>query len=455
MSKEEISTISEQRNQVFHGDGVELDSPCSIGGGIVHVSDALAEEAVSAFQAYDGSVSFFVPASGSGSRMFKVLNEYLKSSTHSKESREFFDRIDDFAFVNKLPLRVREKIGGTEESSIAAYILSEEGMGYNTLPKGLIPFHRDGSSVLNPFQTQYRQLSELIKNKGVIHFTVQGKFQAAIEKSISEVSKSHVELEFSQQSPLTDAFCFDKDEKPILEAGEYLRRPAGHGALLDNLNAVDSDLILIKNIDNIQPTGKDVDSKLYCKVLGGFLLNFKKELLALSKDFNTAGLIDLNEKYQFLKSDLVESITLEDINGFLIRPTRVCGMVKNEGEPGGGPFWVKEKNGVSKQIVELSQIDASPEQKSIVTGSSHFNPVFIAVSSKDAFGEKLDLRDFVDESKCMTVVKPHKGKSVYYRELPGLWNGSMANWNTIFIEIPSTTFSPVKSVLNLLRPPHI
>ena len=185
------------------------------------------------------------------------------------------------------------------------------------------------------------------------------------------------------------------------------------------------------------------------------LTKFKTELLALSKDFSTKSLIELNQQYQFIASELVSDMTVDSIKKFLNRPTRIAGMVKNKGELGGGPFWISDENGVTNQIIEKAQIKDLDTQQEIVQKSSHFNPVFIAISKTDAFGNKLNLLDFRDDSKFFVVKKSHKGKDILYRELPGLWNGGMSNWNTIFLEIPSTVFSPVKSVLDLNKPAHM
>ena len=240
----------------------------------------------------------------------------------------------------------------------------------------------------------------------------------------------------------------DNNEKPF-------KRPSGHGALLPNLNQIDADIIFIKNIDNIQNFNQSKSSKNTLKYIGGIAFWFKEELKKLIENPTLINLKELNNQFQFLSESQIEKIDINILKEELNKPIRVCGMVKNEGQPGGGPFWINENGELTKQIIEKAQINNVPEQYKIMIQSTHFNPVMIAAITKDVDEIKFDLTNFVDESKYFIVDKTQNGKKINYIELPGLWNGSMANWNTIFVEIPSDTFSPVKTVLDLLDKAHL
>ena len=276
---------------------------------------------------------------------------------------------------------------------------------------------------------------------------MQPNFLTEIEENVSGKSPN---ISFSFQDGDTNAFCFYKNEELVEENGIKLRRPAGHGALLKNINEVKGDLVLMKNIDNIQGESNSSSTVLAWKRAVGVLVLFKKELKTLMSNFTTKSLVELNTKYQFLSKEEEADFNREDLALICNRPTRVCGMVTNEGEPGGGPFWIKHATGVTKQIVEKAQFNEGEKQSEIVNRSSHFNPVFIALSKTNIDNEPLDLVNFRDDSKFFVVNKSHKGKEILYRELPGLWNGSMSNWNTLFLEVPLSVFTPVKSVLDLI-----
>ncbi len=429
--------IIDQRNQVFEQEfQVELASSCTVGNGILRLDGVAKENAIIAFEESKDKPSFFIPASGSGSRMFKFLYQWLEDEKETDEVQRFFTELPNFPFFGELTTPISDR------KTIVAEVFEK----FSTIPKGLIPFHRYENEVRTAFQEHLAQAKEFLGEDAEIHFTVQKEFEADIAKNLG----ANKNVSFSYQNDETDAYCFDANGEVVKEDGEYLRRPAGHGALLENLNAIDSDLVLLKNIDNIQHSFKSETTKQTWKLAIGTLLNFKKDLQELANDFSSEKLNMLNETYQFLSKNQLDDFQKEDLQTILHRPTRVCGMVKNEGEPGGGPFLIADKQSISNQIIEKAQIKNSEEQQAIVQGSSHFNPVFIVVSKTDAQGDKLDLMQFRDDSKFFVVKKTYKGKEIFYRELPGLWNGSMSNWNTIFLEIPSDVFTPVKSVLNLL-----
>ena len=263
-------------------------------------------------------------------------------------------------------------------------------------------------------------------------------------------------IEFSEQDKASNAIAFKLDgEVCINEKNEILERPAGHGALLSNLNEIDSDLIFIKNIDNVQHISKSKETSDTWKFLGGILLEFKREASKVFENPSLDGIITLNKKYQIYNEELLNRLSMNELLELLNRPVRVCGMVRNEGQPGGGPFWINDNGIISKQIVEKAQITMRGEQYRLMVQSNFFNPVMIVVSCKDLKNNKLDLENYKDDSKFFVVKKKYKGQDIRFIELPGLWNGSMANWNSLFVEIPSDTFSPVKTVLDLLDSAHL
>lgn len=426
-----IEEIERQRKEVFGGEAkVKLFAPCTVESGIIRLTDEEKKKAVNDFAKSKSNISFFIPASGSGSRMFQFLHE--NNEVEIERLREKFPKLALSQLIQN----------ATDKTSI---------MQFACLPKGLIPFHQYGDSVRTAFQEHVCQAKLLLKNPA-IHFTIQKEYESEIKENLSEYAD--VSLSYSYQNPETDAYCFNANEEVVEVENKPLRRPAGHGALLENMNRVDADILFIKNIDNIQHESKSALGIENWKIAGGLLHSFQDELRVLADNFTKEGLIQLNNKYGFLSADEVENCDHKGILHYASRPSRVCGMVINEGEPGGGPFWVESNSGVSKQIVEKVQISNTSSQLEILQQSTHFNPVFIALSKKDVFGNVLDLQDFKDESSFIVVCKSQNGKDVYYRELPGLWNGGMSDWNTVFFEIPSSTFSPVKTLLDLAKSPH-
>ena len=455
MSTNDNSSIQRQKSDVFNPlNALKLHSSCVPGNGIISLSEADKKRLKEVFESSDESKSFFVPASGSGSRMFSEIVRFVETGESSDKIEEFFKKLPELALFQELPLIVREKIGQLQPQYIAEYLISEDGMNFPERPKGLIPFHVFGDRIFNPFQEQYQQALEILEKDRKIHFTIQPGFEQKIRDSLGQLNRSDLDenVSFSVQDTDTDAVCFEQDGSVVLKDGEPLRRPAGHGALLQNLNAMDEDLILIKNIDNVQHWSKSDLNREVWKQCTGLLIEFKRELKALKDHYSTEKLKELNAKYQFLSEKEVEDCDAMQIRNYASRPSRVCGMVVNEGAPGGGPYWVEENGSVTKQIVEKVQV--SDEDKCIMEQSSHFNPVFIALSKSDVDGNPLDLNRFVDHSKYLVVTKPFEAREIKFRELPGLWNGSMSNWNTVFVEIPAGVFSPVKSLFDLLEEAH-
>lgn len=443
---------------------VKLVEPCKIGEGIVHFLLVQRENLIQKFTSSEVSSTFFIPASGSGSRMFQFLYDFLDQPNEENRGQveRFLNNIEELAFFQKLPMEIKKKLKSHNVNldEFVTFLLNSEGMAYGELPKGLIPFHKNGPFVLNPFQEQILQGIKVNEENGKFHYTINPKHEDTIAdniRSTQELSGRNYDVTFSVQNPCTDSVAFDLDQKvKTLEDGSILKRPAGHGALLENLNEIDSDVIFIKNIDNIQHYQKSKEAIETWKYLGGVALWFREEQQRILQNPNLEELVELNRVFQFLSIQEIESIkTNEDIVAVLNRPIRVCGMVRNEGQPGGGPFWIEDQGKITKQIVEKSQISMSGDQYRLMVQSSYFNPVMIACINKDINNQPFDLLKHRDESKFFVVNKKVKGQDILFSELPGLWNGSMAHWNSIFVEVKSDTFSPVKTILDLLSSGHL
>ncbi len=458
------SKIEEQKNKVIgNHPEVKLEAPCKINDGILSFSKNETLDKIKLFENTDFTSCFFIPASGSGSRMFQFLFDFLEEPNEENRGQveRFLNHISDFAFFQQLPISIRKKLKNhdVELDEFVSYLLNGHGMGYGDLPKGLIPFHKNDPFILTPFQEHVLQGAKVIDENVKFHFTVQSKYKEKIEQVIQNIqglTGQVYNIEFSEQDKASNAIAFKLDgEVCINEKNEILERPAGHGALLSNLNEIDSDLIFIKNIDNVQHISKSKETSDTWKFLGGILLEFKREASKVFENPSLDGIITLNKKYQIYNEELLNRLSMNELLELLNRPVRVCGMVRNEGQPGGGPFWINDNGIISKQIVEKAQITMRGEQYRLMVQSNFFNPVMIVVSCKDLKNNKLDLENYKDDSKFFVVKKKYKGQDIRFIELPGLWNGSMANWNSLFVEIPSDTFSPVKTVLDLLDSAHL
>ncbi|MEO1255704.1 MAG: DUF4301 family protein, partial [Bacteroidota bacterium] len=437
------------------------------------------EETNSFISIYDNSqckVVKFVPASGAATRMFKQLYEFLEEHATSGEVegeqvKKFFDEIDEFAFYNELnslyqqthQQTIKEAIANFEYGMVIDFLLNEKGMNYGNLPKGLLSFHNYDSYVRTAAQ---EQIDEGIKyaqkeNSVHIHFTVSldhlKLFTEHVSNTINDYgSELDIHVSFSNQKESTDTLASTTEFDPFRsETNELLFRPAGHGALIENLNDLDADLIFIKNIDNVVPDRLKQDTINYKKALAGILLKYQE------RTFDLLNRLDSGENvYEEANSLLKEMGTFgdfseEELRSFLNRPLRVCGMVKNEGEPGGGPFWVDYGKYKSLQIVESAQINQNDaDQMNVFKSGTHFNPVDVVCSKKNYLGKKFDLLQYRDEEAGFISEKSANGRKLLAMELPGLWNGGMANWNTVFVEVPLITFNPVKTVMDLLKPNH-
>lgn len=440
---------------------VKLVAPCKIGQGIITIDRKEALRLIDKLKQSTVSKAFFIPASGSGSRMFEFLFNFIRQPNEENRGQveRFLNHIEDFAFFRQFPVEVQKKLseGTMDIDAFVAYILNDNGMGLAHLPKGLIAFHRHGPFLLNPFHEHILQGLEVCANNCSFHFTIRKAFEELIRERLQHMegmTGKKPTIGFSEQNPDTDSIAFDDNNEPVYtESGEILRRPAGHGALLENLNQVDADIIFLKNIDNVQHFNHSAESVATQQALGGMLVEVQEKIGALLKNPSPEAIRAFNDVYQvFHPTDFEKSD--DELIELLKRPVRICGMVRNEGQPGGGPFWISGEKGISKQIIEKAQISVKAQQFRLMIQSTHFNPVMLVCAGRLWNGEKVSFPEYRDDEKYFIVTKKYLGRNIRFTELPGLWNGSMAEWNSIFIEIPSTTFSPVKTILDLLDPAH-
>lgn len=441
------------------------------------------------FLAKGGVVMKMVPASGAASRMFKDLFSFLNGKSEKPDNdfmKKFFDHIEDYAFFHRLNFTTLELYGKSIESlikekrykDIVRALIDKTGMNYGQLPKALLQFHKvigTSRTALEEHLAEGAQYAAGKDNTVKVHFTVSEDHLPLVRMKVEEAT-GHLghkygvkyDISYSVQKPSTDTVASNLDGTPYRENGKLFFRPGGHGALIENLNDLDADVIFIKNIDNVVPDTHRNATIQYKKVLGGTLVAVKQridEYCRLIKEDKTTD-EKLEQMLEFLRNvlcithdkadEMNSEAKKEYIFSKLNRPVRVCGMVRNEGEPGGGPFLVYNADGtVSPQILESSQIN--PDDKAamkMLKESTHFNPVDLAVSVRDYRGKKFDLPKFVDKSTGFISQKSREGVEIKALELPGLWNGAMSDWNSIFIEVPAQTFNPVKTVNDLLRQAH-
>lgn len=472
---------------------LEIAASASVEKGIRVVSQedqATYMEAWDAYLAKNKRILKFVPASGAASRMFKNLYEFLSASydvpTNDFE-KKFFNEITHFAFydaLNAVCLANEDKdipalVAAGNYKAVVSNLLDGKGLNYGQLPKGLLLFHRSGETIRTAMEEHLAEGAMYAKNNAGevnIHFTVSPEHKALFEKLVSEKKQAYEEkfsvgydISFSVQKPSTDTVAADMDNNPFRDKNDKLLfRPGGHGALIENLNDIDADVVFVKNIDNVVPDSFKCSTVIFKKVIAGVLVTLQERI------FNYLDLIEtgkyshdqVEEMIHFLQDDLCiknpDTKLLEDaelilyIKNKLLRPLRVCGMVKNVGEPGGGPFLAQNPDGtISLQILESSQIDLKdPEKKAMFEQGTHFNPVDLVCALKNHKGEKYNLPDYVDKNTGFISYKSKDGRELKALELPGLWNGAMSDWNTVFVEVPIETFNPVKTVNDLLRPEH-
>jgi hypothetical protein len=502
MSPERVISQTKAFNKGFPY--IKLLRPCTVGDGItvLHHQDLVALNETLSQAASAGRAMKFVPASGAASRMFKLLlsfnNRY--AHIHEKEIRakaekndpdhaaflEFIKGIKKFAFYEDLKramsrdgLDVEGDISKGHYKNTLEYLLTPKGLDLAHLPKGLIEFHAYPESTRTPFEEQLAEAAEYtMDSSGVVrvHFTVSPEDEKRVKDHVKKIlsryegSGIRYEVGFSTQMASTDTIAVDMENRPFRDRdGRLVFRPGGHGALLENLNGLGGDLVFIKNIDNVVPDRLRPQTIFYKKALGGYLITLQNEIFG-SLERLTRKEVDgqcIKEALQFTREKLclvppegtersAREEKIDTLISLLHRPLRVCGMVRNEGEPGGGPFWVGYRDkGISLQIVESSQVDLrSPEQRAIWEASTHFNPVDLVCGVRDHLGRPFDLMKFRDPSTGFISVKSKEDRELKALELPGLWNGAMAHWNSVFVEIPTITFNPVKTVHDLLRKEH-
>lgn len=442
-----------------------------------------------AYKDTDKKVVKFVPASGAASRMFKNLFEFLGadySVPTTDFGKKFFDHIHSFAFYNDLNAACLDNTGKNIDALVAEHnykavvsnLLEGAGLNYGALPKGLLKFHRYANGVRTPLEEHLVEGALYAAGKTGqvnVHFTVSTEhkalFSQLVEEKVAEYAKKYgvsFNVSFSEQKPSTDTLAADMENKPFRDNGKLVFRPGGHGALIENLNDLDADIVFIKNIDNVVPDRLKGDTVTYKKLLAGVLVTLQQQAFQYLKllDGGHYSHDQLETIIRFVQQQLrcrKEDIKdLEDadlviyLRKKLNRPMRVCGMVKNVGEPGGGPFLAYNPDGtVSLQILESSQIDMKdPEKKAMFEQGTHFNPVDLVCAIRDYKGNKFNLLDYVDKATGFISYKSKNGKDLKALELPGLWNGSMSDWSTVFVEVPLSTFNPVKTVNDLLREQH-
>lgn len=499
----EIDTIQQQLGNFKAGfPYIELVAPATIESGIKSFSDPDIEKLQVFYDKNVGDyeVLKFVPASGAASRMFKQLYEFREKYTKDEKGtalfesdkgfnsvNKFFSNLKKFAFYEDLArvmsendLDIKSSLKNADYNTIIEYLLDEKGLGYASLPKALLKFHNydDGSRMaIEEHLVEGAEYCQNSDGRVSIHFTVSPEHADRFIEEINHVKDKYealfdvvYELTFSIQKSSTDTIAVDSQNKPFRDENEEIVfRPGGHGALIENLNDREGEIIFIKNIDNIVPDSLKPITYKFKRVLGGYLMELRDKIFTYLERLEEGNLSDneLKKIISFAKDRLFLQLNgefdkmskiekIDYLYNKLNRPIRICGMVKNEGEPGGGPFWVKNTEGeISLQIVESSQIDLeNAEQKSIFSKATHFNPVDLVCCVRDFNNEQFDLRDFVDPSTGFISIKSKDGRELKAQELPGLWNGAMADWTTVFVELPILTFNPVKTVNDLLRKEH-
>ncbi len=484
---------------------LDLHRACTAGDGIQIIDNEKMQALMETYEqeAPKRDCLKFVPASGAASRMFKTLlgflnrgKEIIRESVASeveggkKDAQDlltFMDGIRQFAFFeelkyvisgNKLDMDTLLKKGQFTE--IIRFLLNETGLNYAGLPKGLLKFHGYSEGSRTAFEEHLVEAASYVIDRNRecrLHFTVSREHLRAFDGLLERVRPVYEQnyngifkVTFSMQKKSTDTLAVDMENSPFREKeGRILFRPGGHGSLIENLNDLEGDIIFIKNIDNVVPDRLKPDTFKWKKILGGYLIDVQSRVFSFLKELSSGDpdAAFLDRVMDYVKDELCltvpvanEKAPFGDKRDFLMetlnRPIRLCGMVKNVGEPGGGPFWVRDKNDeISLQIVEMAQIDPnSKEHQRILASSTHFNPVDLVCGVSDFKGRPFDLRRYVDQDAVFIAQKSKDGKDLKALEHPGLWNGAMARWITIFVEVPIITFNPVKTVNDLLRKEH-
>lgn len=490
ISEQKIETQLEEIKNGFPY--LKLEAAASVGHGIMALNENECNKFESTWEEYKAkgaTIVKFVPASGAASRMFKNLFTFLQADYDTPQTdfeKKFFNGIQKFAFYDALNdaciknegQNVKELLNQGKYKAIVANLIQEKGLNYGQLPKGLLLFHKYPDGERTPMEEHLVEGALYASSNGTanVHFTVSHEHMQMFKDVVKSKENKYknkfginYNITFSEQKPSTDTIAANEDNTPFrTEDGKLLFRPGGHGALIENLNDINADIVFIKNIDNVVPDRLKGDTVKYKQVLAGVLVSIQARIFKYLEILETGKYSheQLEEIIRFVQQDLCcrknDIKHLEDadlviyLKNKLNRPTRVCGVVKNIGEPGGGPFLTYNQDGtISLQILESSQIDKS--NKSYVemfNKGTHFNPVDLVCGIKDYKGNHFNLQNYVDHSTGFISSKSKNGKNLKALELPGLWNGAMSDWNTVFVEVPLTTFNPVKTVNDLLREQH-
>ncbi|QQX77363.1 MULTISPECIES: DUF4301 family protein [Aequorivita] len=467
--------------------------PASADNGIAVFSETEQNHFVALFEAEKDRLDLlkFVPASGAATRMFKFLHQFLENYDFENEDIDaflqkeenrnlkiFFESIEKFPFSSLVKEKLEAKFPdfknfekGKRFYFFVKEMLKETGLNFSNTPKGLVPFHDYGENYVTAFDEQLYEAAFYASANGIanLHFTVSEEHEEKFKKRYEEIQETvenktgvRFNISYSFQKKETDTVAATTENKAFLdENGDLVFRPSGHGALLENLNEVDADIVFIKNIDNVVSQNYVETIAFQKKVLAGKMLSLQQKIFGFVEKLHAANPSEevLKNASEFISKELFiknTPIYKEEILKILKRPIRVCGVVENTGAPGGGPFLIKDKNGnLSYQIVEMSQIDKNnTQQKVLVEKATHFNPVDLVCGLRNYKGKKYDLLKFSDPDTGFISHKSYYGKPIKALELPGLWNGAMANWNTVFVEVPLITFNPVKTVNDLLNKEH-
>jgi len=479
---DELDVLDQIKNFQHGFAYANLSKPATIGDGIFHASDDDIDAWAKQYDEFvkKAKIVKFVPASGAATRMFKSLYEFIENSIKNNEADIYYNNLAKFAFYDELKGKLAAlgmEINNAQQLDTIKNLISEEGLNYGKLPKGLLLFHNYNEGVRTPTE---EHVVEGIKyafanNKVSLHFTISPEHEKLFIVEFDKLKKkyerhlsSKLDITYSFQKKSTDTIAVDLSNEPVIDQnGNLIFRPGGHGALLENLNDIDADLIFIKNIDNVVPDYLKHVTIRYKKAIAGLLVQVKNQISGFISYLETNDSYSENKKLEiavFMKNyiginvpeGLDNAVYAEFIKSKLDKPIRVCGMVKNAGEPGGGPFWVYNRKGELRlQIIESSQVDPiNKQQQDILKNATHFNPVDLVCYTKDYAGYKFNLLKYRDPQSGFITEKSINGKKIKAQELPGLWNGSMAHWITLFVEVPIETFNPVKTITDLLRKEH-
>lgn len=471
---------------------LKIEAAAGIGKGIIAPNDDERKAYINKWNAYKAEgkkIVKFVPASGAASRMFKNMFAFVSADYDVPTTdfeKKFFAEIKNFAFYDELNAACQKNegkdipalIGDGNYKAVTANMLEAKGLNYGQLPKGMLLFHKYDDGVRTPMEEHLVEGALYAASNGEanVHFTVSHEHKDLFEQKVAAKKDAYEQkygikynISFSEQKPSTDTIAANPDNTPFRnEDGSLLFRPGGHGALIQNLNDIDADIIFIKNIDNVVLDRLKADTVEYKQLIAGILVSLQEKAFSYLRLLDTGSYTheQLEEIIRFVQRDLCcrksDIKQLEDaelviyLRGKLNRPMRVCGVVKNVGEPGGGPFLTYNQDGtVSLQILESSQIDKNnTEYMRMFTEGTHFNPVDLVCAVKDYKGNAFNLPQYVDKTTGFISSKSKNGKELKALELPGLWNGAMSDWNTVFVEVPLATFNPVKTVNDLLREQH-